>query len=102
MSFGTEKSESMSPSIATCLDVLDKVQQLEQLDQPCRTVIIVYSALGLIENGGFQYFFGSNFPGDPPYDVFTQAFSSVGIPELAVRFSKLVSSFPFDDPHQFS
>ena len=64
-------------------------------------VVIVYSAWGIIENGGFEYFFESNFPGDPPYDVFAQAFSSVGLTDIALRFSKLVSSFPFDDPHKF-
>ena len=53
-------------------------------------VVIVYSAWGLIENGGFQYFFESNFPGDPPYDVFTQAFRSVGLTDIALHFSKLV------------
>jgi len=62
---------------------------------------MVYSAWGIIENGGLQYFFESNFPGDPPYDVFVQAFSSVGLTEIALRFSKLVSLFPFDDPHKF-
>jgi hypothetical protein len=96
-----EKSKSMSSSIDTCFEALDKVQQVERLDHPCRMVVIVYSAWGLIENGGFQYFFESNFPGDPPYDVFTQAFRSVGLTDIALRFSKLVSSFPFEEPHKF-
>lgn len=60
----------MSSSIDTCFENLDKVQQVERLDNPCRTVVIVYSAWGLIENGGFH-------------------------------FSKLVSSFPFNEPHKF-
>jgi len=64
-------------------------------------VVIVYSAWGLIENGGFQYLFESNFPGDPSYDTFTQAFNSVGLTDIALRFSKLVSLFPFDEPHKF-
>lgn len=91
----------MSSSIATCFEALDKVQQGGNLDQSCRKVVMVYSAWGIIENGGLQYFFESNFPGDPPYDVFVQAFSSVGLTEIALRFSKLVSLFPFDDPHKF-
>lgn len=91
----------MSSSIDTCFENLDKVQQVERLDNPCRTVVIVYSAWGLIENGGFQYFFESNFPGDPSYDIFIQAFSSVGLTDIALDFSKLVSSFPFNEPHKF-
>lgn len=91
----------MSVSIDTCFKALDKVSQVERLDHPCRMVVIVYSAWGLIENGGFQYFFESNFPGDPSYETFTQAFNSVGLTDIALRFSKLVSSFPFDEPHKF-
>ena len=91
----------MSSSIDTCFEALNKVQQVEHLDQSCRMVVIVYSAWGLIGNGGFQYFFESNFPNDPSYEVFTQAFSSVGLTEIAVRFSQLVSLFPFEDPHKF-
>ena len=57
--------------------------------------------MGLIENGGSRYFFESNFPGDPSYDLFTQAFNSVGLTDIARCFSELVSSFPFDEPHRF-
>lgn len=91
----------MSSSIDTCFEALDKVQQVERLDHPCRMVVIVYSAWGLIENGGLKYFFESNFPDDPPYEVFIQAFSSVGFTDIALRFSKLISLFPFDEPHKF-
>jgi hypothetical protein len=91
----------VSPNIDTCFEALDKVQRVELLDQPCHTVVIVYSAWGIIENGGFEYFFESNFPDDPPYDVFTEAFRNVGLDEIALRFSTLVSSFPFSDPHKY-
>jgi hypothetical protein len=90
----------MSSGIATCFEALDKVQEVDHLDQSCRMVVIVYSAWGLIENGGLQYFFENNFTGDPPYDVFTQACNGLGLTEIALGFSKLVSLFPFDDPHK--
>ena len=90
----------MSVNIDACFEVLDKVRRVEFLDQPCRTVVIVYSAWGIIGNGGFQYFFENNFEGDPPFDVFTQAFRTVGLGEIALRFSALVALFPFSDPHK--
>ena len=92
----------MSDNIHACFDVLDKVKQIELLDQPCRAAVIVYTAWGIIGNGGFQYFFESNFEGDPPFDIFTQAFRTVGLGEIALRFSELVALFPFNDPHKSS
>lgn len=92
----------MAADISACFDLLDKLKQIELLDQPCRTVVIVYSAWGIIGNGGFQYFFENNFEGDPAFEVFTQAFRDVGLEEIALRFTELVASFPFDDPHKSS
>ncbi len=60
----------MSSSVDTCFEALARVQQVKRLKHPCRMVVIVYSAWGLIENGGLQYFFESNFPEEPPYEVF--------------------------------
>lgn len=92
----------MSGDINACFEVLDTVKQIEFLDCHCRAVVIVHSAWGIIENGGLRYFFENNFEGDPPFDVFTQAFRRVGLEEIALRFSELVTLFPFDHPHQSS
>jgi hypothetical protein len=92
----------MSYDINTCFEMLDKAKQAEFLDRPCREVVIVYSAWGIIGNGGLQSFFENNFDGDPPFDVFAQAFRNVGFEEIALRFSELVALFPFNNPHQFS
>jgi len=52
--------------IDACYAMLERQQdQLQLVDEPCRTVIIVRAAFGVIGNGGFQYFFEANFPGDP-------------------------------------
>lgn len=92
----------MAGDISECFGALDRVKQVEALDQPCRAVVIVYSAWGIIGNGGFQYFFESNFEGDPEFDVFTQAFRAVGLEEIALRFSELVALFPFEKSHESS
>lgn len=87
--------------ISGCYEVLERANnRLDMLDEPCRTVIIVRTAWGIIENGGFQYFFENNFDGDTEYGVFTQAFRRVGLDEIALRFSKLVNLFPFPNPHE--
>ena len=41
-------------------------EQIDRLSDPLRTFVIVYSAQGLIDNGGLEYFFASDFPGNPP------------------------------------
>lgn len=90
----------MSVNIDACFEEFDKVKRVEFLEQPCRTVVIVYSAWGIIGNGGFQYFFENNFEGDPPFDMFTQALRTVGLEEIASRFAGLVALFPFGDAHK--
>ncbi|MGG7604702.1 DMP19 family protein [Massilia sp. BKSP1R2A-1] len=92
----------MSRNIDTCFEIFDQVKQLALLDQSCRAVVTVYSAWGVIGNGGLQYFFENNFDGDPSFDVFTEAFHTVGLDEIATRFSELVALFPFGDPHKSS
>lgn len=71
-----------------------------QLDEPFRTLVLADTALGLIGNGGFEYFFESDFPGRPDYAVFAAAFHNLGLPYLADGLRELVALFPFQAPHQ--
>ncbi|MCK6434873.1 MAG: hypothetical protein L6Q68_17845 [Aquabacterium sp.] len=70
-----------------------------KLDEPFRTVVLADTALGLIGNGGFEYFFESDFPGHPDYSVFASAFKNLGLVYLADGLMELVAIFPFQDPH---
>jgi hypothetical protein len=71
-----------------------------QLDEPFRTVVLADTALGLIGNGGLEYFFESDFPGCPDYSVFAAAFQNLGLAYLADGLRELVALFPFQAPHQ--
>jgi hypothetical protein len=69
-----------------------------RLDVPDQTIIAVYGAQGVIDNGGFQYFFENNWPGRPPYSFFSDAYRRIGAPDAARRIDKAVSMFPFPRP----
>jgi hypothetical protein len=86
--------------LSACYALLEQANnQLDVLGEPCQSAIIVNTAIGLVGNGGFPYFFEMDFPGNPPYERFTEAFRRVGLVDIAERFAQLVSLFPFDAPH---
>jgi hypothetical protein len=86
--------------LAACYKRLERANnRLELLSEPCRTAIIVDTSIGIIVNGGFNYFFEMDFPDNPEYGLFTDAFRHVGLTEIADRFAELVAAFPFDAPH---
>lgn len=90
----------MPSTIDACFEAFADLQHLNLLAPQCRDVVIVYSAWGIIENGGFEYFFEADFPGNPAFEVFTNAFRRVGLEEIASDFSDLVALFPFSEPHK--
>jgi hypothetical protein len=70
-----------------------------KLDLPQQTVAILYSVQAIIDNGGFQYLFENDFPGDPPYSNFAEAYRRIGANAAAERLEKAVAMFPFESPH---
>jgi hypothetical protein len=71
-----------------------------KLNEPFRTVVLADTALGLIGNGGLDYFFESDFPECPDYSVFVAAFQNLGLTYLADGLRELISLFPFQAPHK--
>lgn len=71
-----------------------------KLPHPLRVVAIVYSAQGIIGNGGLQYFFEADFPGKPPYAVFVEAYEAIGLHDAAAFLEQAVALFPFAAPHR--
>ena len=61
----------------------DRLESLDndvsRIEQPLRTVLVVYSAQGVIDNGGLAYFFERDWPHHPPYDVFVSAYEAIGL-----------------------
>ena len=80
---------------------VERVGDPDKLPPPVRTVVLVHAAQGIIENGGLQYFFESDFPGQPPYSVFVDAYRAIGALEEAKALADAVSLFPFANPHRF-
>jgi len=79
---------------------LEKVDdQILRLPEHLQTVAIIYSAQGIIDNGGLRYFFENDFPDNPPYSVFVEAYKRIGSKGAAKDLLDAVKSFPFEDPH---
>ena len=72
---------------------------LSALPVPLQTLVLVYSAQGVIDNGGFQYFFESDWPGIPGYFIFSNAYRTIGSGQIADLIDQAVALFPFNDPH---
>lgn len=74
-------------------------KDIYRLPDPLKIVVIICSAQGIIDNGGFEYFFESDFPDNPPYSMFSDAYREIGAKEDAEYLDKAVSMFPFQEPH---
>ena len=70
------------------------------LPWPRQVVAIIYSAQAIIDNGGFVYFFENDWPDQPPYSVFQDAYHAIGADECAECLEVAASLFPFPDPHR--
>src|SRR5580658_6853523 len=72
---------------------------MQNLPIPLRTLILVHNAQGIIDNGGLQYFFESDFVEKPPYSLFVNAYRLIGATEAADALASAVQLFPFSNPH---
>ncbi len=69
--------------------------------EPWEAVVVrIYSAQGVIDNGGYRYFFEANFPGTPDYSVFVDAYRAIGCEAQADDLARVVTTFGFPDPHR--
>src|SRR5262249_36399230 len=71
-----------------------------RLPLPLQTLVVIYSAQGVIDNGGLEYFFEANFPGRPPYSIFGLAYRRIGAIDAAECIEKAIAMFPFSEPHR--
>jgi len=83
----------------TSLKELDKVEvNIQILDEPFKTIATVYSAQGIIDNGGLEYFFESDFPDNPSYQLFIDAYTEIGAVEEAKCIQQSLSFFDISNP----
>jgi hypothetical protein len=72
--------------------------RMESVEEPHKTVVIVYSAQGVIDNGGMAYFFENDWPNNPPYSVFADAYERIGRADAAKALRDAVKSFGVPNP----
>jgi len=64
-----------------------------------QVVTVFLGADMYICNGGFIYFFEGDYPGNPPYSVFADAYRAIGADESAECIEAAAALFPFPEPH---
>jgi hypothetical protein len=64
-------------------------------------VVVIDTAQGIIDNGGLEYFYESDFPGNPPYSFFVDTFRRIGAESVASCIEATSRMFPFSDPHLY-
>jgi hypothetical protein len=79
--------------------VLDLVGAGASLSNPQFVVWALCKAQEATMNGGFEFFFGNDWPDQPPYSLFVQAFREAGAEAGAHCIERAVAEFPFDAPH---
>lgn len=75
-------------------------EDMTKMTDPALTIYAVYHATGIIENGGFLYFFDSDFPHHPSYQFFVDAFRQIGCSDQANALKHAVDSFQLTEPEK--
>lgn len=91
----TDKAYDLAQSM---LDETDG--DVNNLPEVLQTVILVFIGQGVIDNGGLQYFYENDFPGQPSYDVIVAAFRRIGAEAVADCIERTADMFPFPTPHK--
>jgi hypothetical protein len=74
---------------------------IEALPLALQTLLVVESAQGIIDNGGLEYFYEADFPNNPPYSVFVEAYRRIGAESAASCIESTARMFPFEEPQLF-
>lgn len=70
-----------------------------KLPIPLQTVATLYTVQAMIDNGGFRYIFENDYPFNPPYSLFSEAYRRIGAFGAASFLDQAVAMFPFEAPH---
>ncbi len=82
---------------------LDEVDgDIAKLAEPFQIVALIYSAQGVIDNGGLIYFFESDWPANPPYSLFVDAYRRIGRIAAADALDQAAKSFGVPFPERDS
>ena len=56
--------------------------------------MLVWHSSGIIDNGGFEYLFAGEFPGDPDYHITAEAYKTTGLLRGYEAFQEAFALFP--------
>jgi hypothetical protein len=88
------------PAIRAAEAMLSSVDgDLNRLPEAVQIFLLINGAQGVIDNGGYIYFFEEDWPNTPPYDDFISAYEAIGCSQQADDLRRVVATFPFDNPH---
>ncbi|MBD3674085.1 MAG: DUF4375 domain-containing protein [Planctomycetaceae bacterium] len=59
-----------------------------------RVIMLVWHSSGIIDNGGFEYLFSSDFDGDPEFKITAEAYKTVGLTRGYEAFQDAFKVFP--------
>ena len=96
------RSEQLTSAIDNAFAELERSGgNLDRLPAILQTVVIIVSAQGVIDDGELQYFFEDDFPNNPPYSLFADAYRAIGADAAANAIDSAVALFPFTEPQLF-
>lgn len=59
-----------------------------------RVIMLVWHSSGIIDNGGFEYLFAGQFPGDPDFSITAEAYKTAGLVRGHEAFQEAFALFP--------
>ncbi|MBD9406507.1 DUF4375 domain-containing protein [Acidovorax sp. ACV02] len=86
-------------SAYTTAKVLEADCCVSRLPEALQTVVVINTTQGIIDNGGLEYFYESDFPANPPYSFFAETFRRIGVESVASCIDEGSRMFPFPEPH---
>jgi Domain of unknown function (DUF4375) len=71
-----------------------EVPDVSEMPEEERVVLLVWHTYGIIGNGGFNYLFEGDLPGDPDYTLSAEAYEVIGCEPAAHAFRQALALFP--------
>jgi hypothetical protein len=71
---------------------------LSKIPKITRPIALLYMFQGMVDNGGFRYPMENDFPGNPPYSLFVDAYRQIGALHAAAALEQAVALFHLDFP----
>lgn len=94
------KHTEVDDAVDYAFDALERADNdISHLPAHLQVFLRVYSAQGILDNGGLQYFFESNFEDRPPYCLFVNAYLTIGASNSANLLDQAIAMFNIPDPH---